>query len=299
MKSLRDLSGFWAILSAAVIYGSFGVSARYLDGAFGLFTQVLVRSAVALAIMVCIVIFMRIRIQLSRKDIFKTLLLGLLFFVGVALFTLGSIEEKISVVLFALYAGSFTASFFISTFVYHEKFTLQKGIALTLVVVGLLFTTQFSISTLGWGLLAAFISGGMDAFGNSIRKQLASLPKMEVLFVQFAATTALAFLAVVFSREVPIKHVTSSALVSVAVWGVLWVLVNQLIMVGFRHFDFMLGQIVLSSEIFFATVLAFLIFREVPNSFELVGGLLICIGVISVDVDAKRIEWIRKVLGER
>ena len=100
-------SGFWAILLSAMIYGSYGVLARYLDGAFGYFTQVLFRSSVALLIVAVFVFASRTKFSLSKKDSLKAILLGLSFFGGVVLFTVGSILDKISVVMFVFYAGSF------------------------------------------------------------------------------------------------------------------------------------------------------------------------------------------------
>jgi drug/metabolite transporter (DMT)-like permease len=102
-----------------------------------------------------------------------------------------------------------------------------------------------------------------------------------------------ALLFILFTKEVPIKDLSVGAILAGVVWGVLLIIGNQLIMIGYRHFDFMLAQIVLSSEIFFATVLAFLFFRETPNTFELVGGILIFLGVCVVDIDVKKYwKWI-------
>ena len=278
-------SGFWAILASAMILGAYGIMARYLHGAFGYFTQVMLRTSVAFIVVSILIIISQSGIRLSRRNIFMSVLLGLLFFGGLVTFTVGSVLDKISVVMFVFYAGSFLTSFCISVFYYHEKVSIQKGIALGIVIVGLVITTGFDFSNLGWGLLAGFGSGILDASANTLRKQLAGLPKLHVLLFQFAVPSLAALLFILLTKEVPIKDISIGAILAGMVWGVLLIIGNQLIMIGYRHFDFMLAQIVLSSEIFFATVLAFFFFHEIPNSFELIGGILIFIGVCVVDID--------------
>jgi drug/metabolite transporter (DMT)-like permease len=286
-------SGFWAILLSAIIYGAYGSLARNLDGAFGYFTQVLFRSTVALLIVTVFVFVSRTKFSLSKKESLKTILLGFSFFGGVVLFTIGSILDKISVAIFVFYAGSFTASFFISTYYYREKVTLQKGIALGVVIIGLIITTGLDFSSISWGVLAAFGSGVLDAIANNFRKQLADLPKQEVLLLQFAIASALSLLCIVLTRETVVKDITTSAIIAGVVWGVFWIIGNQLIMIGYRHFDFLLAQIVLSSEIFFATIIALLLFHEIPSSYELAGGVLIFLGVCVVDINLAKLK--RKV----
>lgn len=278
-------SGFWAILLSAMIYGAYGCLARYLNGAFGYLSQVLFRSTVALVVIALFVFISRTRFSLSKKNSLKAVLLGFSFFGGVVLFTVGSIIDKISVVMFVFYAGSFTASFIISTYYYHEKITYKKFISLGIVIAGLLITTGLNFSNLGWGLLAGFGSGVLDATANNFRKQLADLPKQEVLLLQFAIVSLLSLLFIFGTKETVVKDITMSAVVAGVAWGIFWIIGNQLIMFGYRLFDFMLAQIVLSSEIFFATVLAFLFFREIPTTFEFIGGMLIFAGVCIVDMD--------------
>lgn len=281
----KDNSGFWAILSTAVIYGSYGCLARFLNNSFGYFSQVLLRSSVAFLIAALIILIIKQKFTLKRNDILKILILSILFFGGVVTFTIGSVVGKISVVMFVFYAGSFAASFLISSLVFHEKITKTKLIALTIVLFGLITTTGFNFANFGWGLLAALVSGILDAVANNYRKQLSNLPKENVVLMQFIFTSIMALIAVLVSSEQVVKEISPAAIIAGIIWGAFWVLGNRLIMVGFRHFDFMLGQIVLSSEIFFATVLALIFFGEIPNIYELIGGIIIFIGVCMINVD--------------
>jgi drug/metabolite transporter (DMT)-like permease len=285
----KDNSGFWAILLTAVIYGSYGCLARFLNNSFGYFTQVLFRSGIAFLIAALVLLLTRQKIKLAKKDIIKILVLSVLFFGGVITFTIGSVVDKISVVMFVFYAGSFAASFLISAFVFHEKITRLKIVALSIVLVGLITTTGFNFANFGWGLAAALVSGIFDAVANNYRKQLSGLPKDSVLLLQFLFTSILALSALLISQEQVIKEVTPAAIIAGVVWGAFWVLGNRFIMIGLRRFDFMLGQIVLSSEIFFATVLAFLFFGEIPTAYELLGGVIIFIGVCLINLDFKKL----------
>ncbi|MBP6993732.1 DMT family transporter [Candidatus Woesebacteria bacterium] len=284
----KNNSGFWAIFASAMILGSYGLLARYLNDTFGYFSQVFFRGAVAFVVVGAILLMTRAKFTLSKKDVGRASILGLIFFGGVVLFTVGSILDKISVVMFMFYAGSFFTSFLISTYYYHEKVSTQKGISLAVVLIGLLVTTGFNFSALSLGLLAAFFSGALDSTANNLRKQLAALPKQQVLLVQFIVVSTAALLCLVFTKEIPIKNFTFSAIIAGITWGVLWVVGNRLIMIGYQHFDFLLAQIVLSSEIFFATLFALVLFHEMPSLFELTGGILIFVGVLLVDIDLTR-----------
>ena len=69
----QNNSGFWAILVSAMIYGAYGCLARYLNGAFGYFTQVLFRSSVALLIVAVFVFISHVKFSLSKRESLKAI----------------------------------------------------------------------------------------------------------------------------------------------------------------------------------------------------------------------------------
>ena len=64
---------------------------------------------------------------------------------------------------------------------------------------------------------------------------------------------------------------------------------NYLMIIGFNNFDLNLGTIVLSSELLFASIFGYLIYKEVPTINELIGCGLIAFSVIISHVNFKKI----------
>lgn len=282
-------SGFWAILGGAFIYGSFGILTRYMDIGFGNFTQVLVRALIASLIALVIIFINKNNLKFKKSDYIKMVLLGTAYFFGTTAFTIGNISTKVSVMIFMLYVGSFTTTFLLSTFVFKEKITLTKVFSVAIVIIGMLITFNFKVTDLAFGAFLGIFAGITDAFGNAIRKKLADISKEVVIGIQFIIATILALIAIIVSQEQMFKEINLFTITIAVVFGIVLVMINRLLMIGFKKIDFTLGQIVLSTEIFFATVLAVILFFEIPTLNEIIGGLLIFIGATLVNFKLEKI----------
>jgi len=60
---------------------------------------------------------------------------------------------------------------------------------------------------------------------------------------------------------------------------------SNLLLFGFQHFDVNVGTVILATELFFATIFAFLLYHETPVPNEVVGGCLIFAASIVASVN--------------
>lgn len=276
-------TGFWAILATAVIYGSFGIMARFLNDGFGYYSQILVRASIALLIAGILVVLNKVSFKLSKSQLIKIIALGTAYFWGTTAFTIGSNMSKISVLLFMMYVGSFTTTLIASAVFFKEKLTFTKVIALVVVLTGLSLTFNFNFNDFSIGALLGVLCGVSDSVGNALRKSLGSVNRDLVLTIQFLIAIAWAGLLILLTQEIIIKEINAKVVIAAIAFGLALVLSGKLLLKGFKKIDFTVGQIVLSSEIFFATLLSFLFFLETPTGSELLGGILIFIGVSLVN----------------
>jgi drug/metabolite transporter (DMT)-like permease len=85
-------------------------------------------------------------------------------------------------------------------------------------------------------------------------------------------------------------------IVATVVFAILQVFLGNFLLFGFQHFDVNIGTVILATELFFAVVIGFVFFQEVPAPNELFGGVLIFIASIIASVDFKELLGRKKKL---
>ncbi len=118
---MNRVKGFSLLLLTGGIYGTFGIFVRLLGEDLSAFQQLFYNClfAVILILILKVVGVYRLTFSKVRKKDFISY--GLLYGINGTLFTLAVLNAQISVVIFALYTGSFLASFFISSFFLRKK----------------------------------------------------------------------------------------------------------------------------------------------------------------------------------
>lgn len=120
------------------------------------------------------------------------------------------------------------------------------------------------------------LSGLFDTLANSFRKYLSGKVDRFVLVVlQMIGGLILAVALMLVFGQTSMPSLSSFAWLVGAIFGVCLVAISYLTLIGFQYFELNLGEVVLSSELFFATVLAFVFFGETATVTEIAGGLLI------------------------
>jgi drug/metabolite transporter (DMT)-like permease len=203
-------------------------------------------------------------------------LLGIAVTGVLLLFTYAVTHTKVSTTVSVQYAGTIAASFLLGSLFFKEKITGVKLVALLLVGCGLVLYAHAELS-FNLAMVAAFLSGIFDASTNALRKSLAAYNLSRTLLLQYQYMVAIVFMVVIMTIDGGpyIKDVSLMAILATAAFVALLIVSGNLLFYGFKHFDVNGGAIILASEIFFAAVLAYLFFDELPTRIEAVGALLI------------------------
>lgn len=277
----KSSRGAVALFACSGIYASFGVMVRILSGMLGTYTQVAARMGLAFIFLFTLALTFRKIKRLSKIEIGKSILLGVISTIIIVFFTIAITEIKIATTICLLYASNISASLCVGTLIFREKLGIQKIIALILAFVGLYLFISPSIAIgLGFGTLAAVLSGISEGISNGIRKWLTGTDKITVTIIQFLVITLCSSVLVLFSNEVSIRVISGGAIIALFCFSALQILLNYFLLYGFQNFDVNIGTVILSLELFFAAILGFIFFSESLGGTEILGGLIIFLASI-------------------
>lgn len=276
------MSGFLALLASAVLYASFSIWVRLLGRELSPAEQIAFRNSIALALAV-------VAVQLSKQSFGSLrkanpwLIVGytLAFPIAVVLFTYSVLQTKIMTTLFWLYLSSLVTSLVVGVGYFKEKMTGQKILSLGLVVVGLaVYNYPFSGQFLSVGAGLAVLSGVFDATANGFKKFFSGkVDRFVLVALQMVGGLVVAGI-LSLQQGFTFPSLSPTAWIVGVVFGFSLVLVSYLTLFGFSHFDLNLGTVVLASELFFASVLGWLIFQESVSLAEGIGGGLIFLATV-------------------
>lgn len=271
--------GFLTLLLAALIFSSFSIFARWLSVDLLAYQQILFRNSFGLVIGIIILMLSRQSFRSIAGTNKRLLVLYTLTFpISVILFTVSVLQTKVVITLFGLYSGALLTSLLVGLILFKEKLTTTKIVCLALSVIGLLvFVYPFSAETLGSGFLIALLAGFFDASANSFRKFLSGKVDRNVLVClqMIGGIIVAAALAIIFQQFAFPATLQASTWFIGLVWGTCLVAISYLLLIGFQSFDLNLGTIILSSELLFGSIFAFIAFHEVAAVTEILGGLII------------------------
>lgn len=289
MKESRpSFSGGSALLATAFIYGLFSILFRAMDKMFSVTAQTTVRTALVLAVLFGFNWFTHRLQKIPRPALYRLILLGIVITGLLLLFTYAVTNTKISTTISVQYAGIIATSFLLGGLLFKEKLTFAKVIALLLAGCGLAMYAGTGLA-LNLAILAAFASGIFDAIANALRKSLGAYNLSRTLLLQYqymVALVCMAAITIVAGGDL-VKDVSLTAILATIIFVGLLIVSGNLLFYGFKHFDVNAGAIILASEIFFAAVLAYLFFDEVPTAGEATGACLIFAAAILSTVNVK------------
>jgi drug/metabolite transporter, DME family len=276
--------GASALLGAAFIYACFGLLVREMAVMFGDNAQTAFRFVVAFALLGIFSLLIKRPVKISRQTLLKIVCLGIAFCGVVLFFTMSVNLTKLGNSVFLLYAGSIIASLLIGTLVLKEKLTTTKVIAIVLSLIGLGMYSSALLS-LSLGVIAAVLSGLLDGVSNSIRKTLGGVDRGTVLLYQYGVGASCALVVLAIAPQDAIRIVSVWPVVVGVIFSALLIVVGNLLLYGFQHFDVNIGTVILATELFFALLIGWLFFQEVPATNEIIGGIIIFLASILSTVD--------------
>lgn len=300
MKNITDgktehQKGVLALILLSLVFASMGLFARYLSTGFLLFQQVYLRMLVAF--IVGYLVF-RKQVDISKyrnlpvKDWLIIVLRAVSYSLfGIILFTQAILLTKYSNVSFI---GSLPMTAVLGFILLHEKLSFQKLALILLAFAGvLLISVQDYANIFNWGKgeLLTLISTVFFSLSYIARKwQSSLLNNKELTVINFLVAFLVVFLVSVIKGDgLPVSGWHWGLLFAVVGAGIFNIANVFLTNYGFQKVEAVLASNILTLESVFAVVLGFLFYKEVPVAKELLGGIVITLGVIGMNkLEAKK-----------
>lgn len=289
MKNLTETQkGIISLIALALVVSSMGLFMRYLSGAFTVLQQVYLR--VLAALLIGLVWFYKdLNFQILKRVSFKEWLLlafrAIAFYLlGVNLFTQAMILTKYSNVSFI---RSLPMTAILGMLVLGEKLTIKKTLLVLTAFTGvvLISVKDFShITSLGRGELFALISIIVMPLTNILRKWHSKLLNdKEITQIMFGVAFLAVFVFSILSGEsLPLQNWTPAVIIALLGAGLFNVFIIFLTNYGFQRVKAVLANNLVTLEAFFALVIGFVFYGELPVIKELLGGILIVFSAIKM-----------------
>ena len=283
--------GFFALLGAAILFGSTGAFVTTLGAVFTEPGQLIVRSAIAVAMVVALSRLLRMRFNIQRSQVKYLVAVGVLYAVSTSCFVYAVTSVKATTALFMLYVGVIIVTQVLGALLFREGFGRKNIIALILLAVAFLAYLQpFSSASLSVGLLVAFAGGAFEALSYVVRKARNDMTKESITAAQSLGGLAIGLVFLGLNAQ-SILHTTLTipASLLMIVLGAIYVGIGYLITYGMRHYSLGMGSVVLSSDLLFAVGINTVFLRQAPTAFEAIGSMLLfaCI-VYTTDLTAEQ-----------
>lgn len=269
--------GFLALLGAAVLFGSTGAFVKILSDSFTEPGQLIVRSAIAVMMVVALSRLMRTAFAITRDQLKYLVAVGVLYALSTSCFIYAVTSVKASTALFMLYVGVIVATQILGSLMFREGFGRKNIIAMIILAAALVMYMQpISPQTVSIGLLIAFAGGAFEALSYAVRKGKETLTKESVTAAQSVGGLAIGVVFMAMNaQEVMRTQLTPTAAILMIMLGAIYVGIGYLITYGMRHYSLGMGSVVLSSDLLFALIVNSIFLRQVPTVYEVVGSMLI------------------------
>lgn len=288
-KYLKKQKGLIALVLLAVIYGILPLIPRYLSNSFQLMQQVYLRIFVGFLISLFIfrkqINFNKI-VNLPVKEWVIIIIRATIYYLfGVVLYTQALLLTKISNVALI---GAIPSTAILGFIILREKVTPLKLLLVLLSAVGVFIISVKDFSHLfnfGLGEIMALLSAFLASLGFISRRwHTKELNDREIsTLVLFFAAILIFFTATIKGEGLPVSHWNWGVLSALLLGGFLISAASFLMNYGFSRVKAVLGSNIIATETVFATIFAFLVFRELPVVKEVLGGLLIVGSAISMN----------------
>jgi len=280
MKSQLFL-GTSAILGATFCYGFFGIFTRLIGYSLPIYFAYTTRLLLGTLILFLLVIITK---QWKKLSIKHFSWISLRSFIGLFSFLLSYTafyRIPISSAYLIFYSSSTIAGYCIGKLLYKEQLNPVKIISLISACIGLAITYSFSIQPdLILFAGAAALSGVCTSLWNTMSKKVAKYPPTQLNFLDFIISFIVVFFISLIAKEQWVAPQINSLWMSNILFGLLFVISGQLIIIGFNRVEAQTGSIIMLSEVIFGTFFAFVAFQEPIYASTILGGGCIAVSLI-------------------
>ena len=281
-KNQTGFRGAGYLLTAAFIYGFFGVLSRAVGLTIPIFYQNATRGIVATIILTFIVSAQRAWKPVSLRDFWILLIRQIAGSAAFLSFFYTIIKIPFGASYFLFYAGSTLFSYIFGHFWFSEHLTKLKIICLFLALSGLLLVYQVNTSIVSpfYFALAVF-AGATTAVWDVISKKISGSYSASYISFWDDALSSIMYVALslIAGEHMSMPTLTVPWMASLGI-GVCFVATGMLMVNGFRYIEAQIGSIILLAEIPFAIFFAWLAYGETISLLTAVGGSLIVAAII-------------------
>ncbi len=286
IHTYKDLIGPGSLLLVGILFGLSGVMAKYLSGSLNAYQVVEYRFAVALIAALVVAIALRKRLQFGEHDKKSLLLFAISFPISVVLFTLAVFNTSVALAVFSFYIATLLSSFVLGRIFFGEKIHIYKQIALVLMIIAIIiFTDPLSMAAPNIGFVFGLLSGVVQGIASSFQKKLShTTDKLSLLVVQTVAGIVLAAAILVATGEPLFVQLSSFDWLIAGIFGVSMLAIIYLFLVGFKYTNLNTGSILVSSELLFGPLFAFILLSEALGGRIILGGIVTIIAAIFANI---------------
>ncbi|MDQ5900790.1 MAG: hypothetical protein QG583_217 [Patescibacteria group bacterium] len=278
----KEIIGPLSLLLIGVLFGLSGVIAKYLSAWLNPYQVVEYRFLIAFISAFLVLLITRQKISFNKIEPKTLLLFAITFPISVIFFTLSIFNTSVSLAVFSFYLATLVSSFIIGRIYFGEKITKNKKIALFFVLLAVVaFTNPFQNFNVQLGFVFGIISGIFQSIASSFQKIVGkSTNRIGLLILQTLTGIVVAMVVLAIIGENFFPLLPMSALLVVVFFGIIFLSISYLFLVGFKYTNLNVGSILVSTELFFGPFFAFLFLSENLTLIELLGGLFIASAVV-------------------
>jgi drug/metabolite transporter (DMT)-like permease len=287
---MNNSKGFLSLLCTGIIYSINDIIIRVLGNQLSGMQQVTYRSFIALVTIIIIQSPFTIFKNLKKIKVKFLLFYTVAFPIVFVLFNMSILTTKIADTVFAFFIGTVLISFVIDYCIIRIRITKIKIISAFLALFGI-FCFSFPISHTGLnsgfilGLVSGFLYSGIN---TGIKLMNKNIDKLTVVAVQMFGGVIVTGGILAVTKQTVFPQLTLQGSYLVLISSLLLLLATFLILVGFQNFDLNLGTIIISSELFFAPLFAYLLLHESLTFFEIAGGIFIGLAMILPQINRQQ-----------
>jgi drug/metabolite transporter (DMT)-like permease len=266
--------GVLSLLGVGALFGISGVAAKYLSGYMGAYATVAYRFGFALLGALTVVVVSRKKISFGGAKWWHLAGFSVLFPLSVVLFVLSVFHASVAVAVFSFYSGTLLSSFVLGRIIFKERVGMRKGVALLIAITGLVILTwPLGHGAIGVGAVLGLVSGLVQGVASSLQKTLAVGPdRISLLVLQTGAGAVLAVICALIAGNSLVPTMPTGPWAVTAGYGLAMLAIAYLFLVGFANTNLNTGSILISTELLFGPLFAWVMLSESLGTKVLVAG---------------------------
>ncbi len=282
----QEFIGPASLLSVGVLYGLSAVIVKYLSDSIDAYQVVEYRFGIALIGALFVLIFFKQKFEFKELNKRVLAAFAITFPASAILFTFSIFHASVALAVFSFYTANLVTQFVLGRIYFGEKIDLLRQLAFVASVLALIsFTDPFNNFSVTLGLVFGLISGVVQGVASSFQKLLSnSSNKCSLLVIQAFTGAAMAFTILLITGQPIAPDLSGMQWLITTLFGLSMLAIMYLFLVGYKYTNLNVGSILVSSELLFGPLFAFLLLSEHVSASIIVGGIFTTIAAVLASI---------------